>query len=209
MIDKLNVISKKKSIPYNQYFGDMGITSIQKKKRIKFAEELEDVFYVLFLMILNDYLDGVDLDEYYYSEFLERRYFDVVVANTDYLENDDKSIQYVKDISKLIVSATIVNITNDYYTSDDRCVFVSENESNTIMNYDEHIDAIVNGKSHKKWITMNDKYVRHSHISLEGKTIGIFESFKVGNSKMDFPRDDSYGASDTEIVNCRCSIKYY
>ena len=56
---------------------------------------------------------------------------------------------------------------------------------------------------------MRDRHVRHTHQLVEGKTIGINDVFLVGDSEMFYPKDTTFGASAREIVNCRCSIKYF
>ena len=47
--DKLNIL-KRRSIPYDEYFGDMDLTPKQKAKRKEMALILEDVFYIFFEM---------------------------------------------------------------------------------------------------------------------------------------------------------------
>lgn len=61
----------------------------------------------------------------------------------------------------------------------------------------------------KKWRTMRDERVRHSHVKLDRVTIPYDEPFisVLGNLMM-YPHDASLGASEDDLMNCRCSIEY-
>lgn len=55
---------------------------------------------------------------------------------------------------------------------------------------------------------MCDRRVRHTHEMVDGETIGIYDAFEVGDALMMFPKDDSLGAGQEEIANCRCVVEY-
>ena len=148
---------------------------------------------------------------------------------SEYLPVDSYVKQYANEISKQIVAATFlyganssiigedtksegskdskVN-PNDYYLSNDRAMFISECEANSILNYKEYSDALESGKKTKTWIDVGDKRERKTHLEVGGTTIPIKELFVVGNSLMLFPKDTSQSPSTNEIVNCRCSARY-
>jgi hypothetical protein len=88
-------------------------------------------------------------------------------------------------------------------------MYNAENEANSVKNYTDYRKAIEKGKTKKKWIDMRDKRERKTHLEVGGTVIPINEPFVVGNSLMMFPKDDSLGAADKEIINCRCSVKYF
>ena len=49
---------------------------------------------------------------------------------------------------------------------------------------------------------------RPSHNKADGQIVDINEPFNINGFQMDFPMDDSYDAPLTEILGCRCSVKY-
>ena len=75
-----------------------------------------------------------------------------------------------------------------------------------VLQYD--LEAIAQGKTKKQWVAIMDKKTRSTHRSADGEIIGITEPFIVGGSLLMYPRDVSLGASSSEIVGCRCSVKY-
>lgn len=225
--DELNVIKtgNRRSEPYSQYFNKMSLTEEEKNMRIAFSENMEEaILYILALaaiMIEND-----EVDKEYLTAQLYERYIDVA---SEYLPVDFYVKQYVNEISKQIVAATFLygasssiigeNIKsegskdskvnpNDYYLSNDRAMFISECEANSILNYKEYLDALKSDKKTKTWTDVGDKRERKTHLEVGGTTIPIKELFVVGNSLMLFPKDTSQSPSINEIVNCRCSARY-
>lgn len=199
--DEINKL-KTKSLPYEQYFGEMTISNDEKEKRIELAKQLEPIFLFLFAVITKDSLE-------YCYEMVSRRYSDAVsVIIGDEITENGFMAGYINSIAKDIVDSTIKNESNVYFKSTDRAKYLAENESNTVANYYQQVDAIKDGCTQKTWISMQDKKVRHTHEEVDGETIGIEEAFIVGNSRMLYPKDTSLGASSEEIVNCRCSVIY-
>ena len=197
--------SKNRSIPYEKYFGEMYISEEEKEKRIALAREFEVIFLALFLMIENsvndiswDMLEQTLYENYLY---IVKRYMGITEV-TSYIE------ELARNVSYDVVNATKNHLDDDWYTSIDRAVFDSENEANSVGEYNAYVEAIKSGKTKKTWITMRDKRVRHSHIDVDGVTIPIDYIFDVGDSQMLYPRDITYSASAKEIVNCRCNCKY-
>lgn len=204
ILDELHQLGQNRAIPYEQYFGEMDLTDDEKKQRIRLAEQLETDMLFLFglLSIMDDY-------QYTDTQFavlaLEERYR----AHLGQFMDIDK---YMSDRIKQTVSDTIETTKkhseDDWYTSDDRAMLIAENEANSSLNYKDYKKAVDNGKTKKKWVTMKDKRVRHTHSKIDGKTIPIKSIFLVGNSEMYFPKDETFSPEMCEIANCRCSIKY-
>lgn len=202
-IDELNIIS------YKQYFGEMELSEEEKQIRVDMAEEMEVIFLYLFTVILADLRIRNEINPEYLYGLLETRYLDVVRNQKEHSLSNGKDIEdYVSYISKEIVDSTLNHIDADYYLSLDRAKNLSGNETNTVRNYYNDIQAISDGYTRKKWVTMKDAKVRHSHYLVDEETIGIFDVFEVGNSKMKYPRDYSLGADGKEIAGCRCTVKY-
>lgn len=202
--DELNN-PKSRAIPYEQYFGEMELTEEQKEERIKASKRIEDMMLFLFslLSVMKEY--SYENLEFVVSQ-VKNQYSDVLSVS---MEMDEYLNGYVNDFSEQIVETTQNHMDDEWYLSDDRAMFVAENEANTTFNYMEYKKAIESGKKKKRWVTMRDRHVRHTHQLVEGKTIGINDVFLVGDSEMFYPKDTTFGASAREIVNCRCSIKYF
>lgn len=199
-MDELNVLNRR-SIDYEEYFGEMELTEKEKKDRIYLAEMLEIIFLFYFLL----------LGEKQKEDFVQMIYDKYLSISMEFLklkEIPSYLEKYAIEFAENIVSVTNENISDEYYTSKDRAMFIAENEANTIGNYRQQVEAIKSGMRYKTWKTKNDFKVRHTHKEVNEKMIGIFDAFKVGDSEMMFPKDESLGASAQEIVNCRCVVHY-
>lgn len=217
-IDELNIITK--SVPYEKYFGEMDLTEEQKEKRKKFAEEMEELLIFLFalLALYRQYEAGINYVyvqnlavEKYTKIILESRekvFGDVYLDDESLNEIDDYLNEYAKEFVSTTLETTKKHADNDYYFSNDRAVFVAENEANTVMNYLEYKKAVSIGKTQKTWVDIRDNRERKTHLKVGRKTIRIEKAFLVGDSLMMFPKDTSMGAAPEEIINCRCTIKY-
>lgn len=200
---KTDELNNLKSIPYEQYFGEMNINYEEKDKRIQLAKEFEEVFLFIVDMILIGEFDFLTIEKISKDKFIA-----ISLAYLSLTKPTAYIIYYSNYIIRKIIESTINNIQDEYYTSFDRVMVLSEEQANTIGNYQMQIDAIKKGYTKKQWITMRDNKVRHSHAEINGHQVGIFDAFKVGDSELLYPRDYSLGASDKEIINCRCTIIY-
>lgn len=65
------------------------------------------------------------------------------------------------------------------------------------------------GQVTKKWRTMRDERVRHSHAVMNNQVVQVDQPFISGiGGMLLYPTDPSLGASDADIYNCRCSLEY-
>jgi len=56
--------------------------------------------------------------------------------------------------------------------------------------------------------TGNDGRTRHSHLEMEGQTVGLDEPFVTpSGQRLMFPGDTGLGAGPEETINCRCRVK--
>lgn len=203
--DELNNLA----IPYEQYFGEMGLSQEEIEKRIALAEAIDDVFILYFLLIESDRALGNELDVNYYIDYITRNYEDVLVRfGIDYDNKYPALPAHIKQAATEIVKQNQAKPDDEWYTSVDRAMLIAENETNAVCEYTTFQDAVDDGKTRKTWNTMLDFRVRHTHIELEGKTIPIMERFIVGNYEMYQPKDGSLGAGMEEIANCRCWCTY-
>ena len=210
--DELNIRpDNRRSEPYKEYFSKMSISDKEKQERIAFSEQMEEVVLYILALIETTIESGETKREYIQTQFYDK-YLDVIAS---YMLIDTYIKQYATDITKQIIDITFERlssedkgITDDYYLSNDRAMFISECEANSILNYRQYSKAVKAGKTKKKWIDVGDKRERKTHLEVGGTTLPIGEPFSVGDSLLQFPKDTSLGASADEIVNCRCSIQY-
>ena len=213
--DELNIILGKRRIePYEEYFSKMLISDKERQERIAFSEQMEEVVLYILALIQTTIESGETDQEYIQIQFYDK-YLDVVLR---YMMIDSYIKRYVLETSKQIIDTTFSHIagkppdseqtTDDYYLSNDRAMFISECEANSILNYRQYSNAVKAGKTKKKWVDVGDKRERKTHLEVGGTTLPIDEPFSVGDSLLQFPKDTSLGASADEIVNCRCSIQY-
>lgn len=204
--DELNAPEKNnRSVPFDIYFGEMELTKEQKEKRIAVAEELDELMLFLFALIAN-MLETDSIDRNYILVQVNQRYLNIA---GEYVDVDEYTEDYIKRFSDTFVKTTFDSIDDSWYLSADRAVFVAENESETTWNYEEYKQAIKSGKTKKQWDDVRDNKERKTHREVGGTIIPIEDIFVVGNSLMRYPKDDLLGASASEIINCRCTIKYF
>lgn len=210
--DELNIRpSNRRSEPYEEYFSKMSISGKEKQERIAFSEQMEEVVLYILALIETTIESGETDQEYIQTQFYDK-YLDVIAS---YMLIDTYIKQYALSVTKQIIDATFErfsaedkSITDDYYLSNDRAMFISECEANSVLNYRQYSKAMKAGKTKKKWIDVGDKRERKTHLEVGGTILPIDEPFSVGDSLLQFPKDTSLGASADEIVNCRCSIQY-
>jgi hypothetical protein len=210
--DELNIRpNNRRNEPYKEYFSKMSISDKEKQERIAFSEKMEEVVLYILALIETTIESGETKREYIQTQFYDK-YLDVIAS---YMLIDTYIKQYATDITKQIIDITFErlssedkSITDDYYLSNDRAMFISECEANSMLNYRQYSKAVKSGKTKKKWIDVGDKRERKTHLEVGGTTLPIGEPFSVGDSLLQFPKDTSLGASADEIVNCRCSIQY-
>lgn len=202
-VNSLNEIYK--AVDYEKYFGEMDLTDEQKQERISLAEKLEDNFlFVLALLFTMQQYNAVDWETIRVQ--FQTGYMNALsgsIAVDEYIRN------YVRNFSYDVMESTMAHQNDPYYYTRDRAAFMAENEANTTFNYSDYSAAIKAGKTMKKWVDIRDKRERETHRKVGGTIKKITEPFMVGNSFMQFAKDTSMGANGSEIINCRCSTKYF
>lgn len=196
----------RRSIPYDEYFGDMELTEEEKKDRKNFAESMEEVMLFIFALfsVMKQY--GYQNNSFIIRE-LRERYSETILK---FMHLDDYLKKYVEKFSRETIEITIKHEDETYYTSDDRAMFIGENESHFAFSHKEFSDAVKAGKTKKQWMDIRDDRERKTHREVGRTILPINKPFLVGNSKMMHPKDaETYGASAEEIVNCRCSARYF
>lgn len=218
-IDELNTLSKSKVIDYRKYFGEMGFPDKETKKRIKMAEELEEVFLYLFWFVeesltqqevINQQKLFADILKRVDEVFREMGVYDVVGEDNEYVQ------KHINQIVDSVVATTIERAAlggkdgtgNPFFTSKERAKINSVNEVNAICNYSEYFQKMEEGYVAKRWNTIMDGRERDDHHEVNGTITMIDEPFIVGDSYLMFPGDTSLGASLEQLINCRCKVEY-
>ena len=203
--DELNdMVGFNRSEDFKSYFDVMEISDEDKESRISLADKLEDnfLFVLAFLFTMQRY-NNVDWENIQYR--FESAYREALKSS---IAIDESLDTYIRQFSYDVTDSTQSHIDDPYYYSADRARMMAENESNTSWNYADFSDALKQGKTKKKWVDVRDKRERETHRQVGGTVIPIYEPFMVGSSFMLYPKDSSFGASLSEIANCRCSIRY-
>lgn len=219
--DELNII-KRRSMPYKQYFGDMELTPKQKKEREDLALILEDYIMLFFDLIQSGANETTVRQEMTYELYK-------LLDEEGYFETDEQLDEYIAETVKNTYQSTVDNLalypndvseydiekddTTNYWVSDDRAMFIAENESNTLFNSKDYKEAKEKGYTHKIWMAYPDNRVRPTHVDANGLKVPIGSYFEVGEAQMLYPRDVtsefSTGAEHPEeVISCRCQVKY-
>lgn len=221
--EELNIL-KRRSEPFRDYFKQMGITPKQKEDRIELALSLEEILLIFFDLFQTGVVDEVRLkQEMTYS------LYEVLTEDTDnpggkYFDTEEDLNKYVKQVVNETYDATVENMEkspNDYdytgetpyWVSDDRAMFIAENEANTLFNSKEFVEAKAKGYTHKIWMAYPDDRVRPTHVDVDGAKLPIGSYFQVGRARMLYPKDVtselSTGAEcPEEVISCRCQVIY-
>lgn len=202
-IDELNT----RSMPYDEFFGEMDLTEEQIAERIELAEELFDI-YMFFMIWMEDLIEKEATD---YGEVIERVASDWAEAAGKRLYDEEFVLGYATWFANNAVEATLRHTDDPWYFSEDRAIFNAENETLTVFNRADYLDAVNRGMTAKTWHCCMDGRERKSHGAADGQTVGMFDFFHVGAANLFYPRDITVGNGaehPREIINCRCWMKY-
>lgn len=214
--DQLNIL-KRRSEPYEEYFRVMKLPPKALKKRIDLAYLLEDAL-AIFLLLMSQ-----NANEITAKQQLTFDLFDIL-GDEEYFENEEQKDRYIGNLVDETYRSTVENLekypndfdytgNKNYWVSDDRAMFIAENESNTIMNSQEYVDANKQRKTYKIWMDYGDEDVRPTHQEVNGAKIPIGTYFEVGAARMLYPKDVTSELSTgalhpEETINCRCRVVY-
>ena len=206
--DELNKLyseqANERSMPYDQYFGEMDLSQEQIERRKKTAKRIERFIVPALIMMYNMRQDGT-FNYMEVSEEMIQPYENLLKELGIPLTAFFTAIHTQTTVADIIMS-TLEHRDDAYYYSIDRAVFIAENEANSIWNDSEYQDAILTGKTMKEWRAILDKRTRETHRIANGTRIPIGEFFQVGNALLLYPK---YPCEyPEEVVNCRCSLIY-
>ena len=138
---------------------------------------------------------------------------DVAKTATEYF--NEKSKSRPESISatetQAVAEKAKANNTVQYtiYPSSSGAIETLPGESfNPLEDLEEEDRETLSGYTVKYWVTMADNRVREAHIEAEGQVVFADEPFIVMGEELMEPGDTSLGASDANIINCRCTAVY-
>lgn len=203
--DELNALQAAKhprAMPYSKYFGEMHLSSEQKKARISFAEDFEEKAFELIALAYTVLQFGGDMAS---VQMLAESIMLAAINATS--QADAYLTLHAASFAQNFVDATVANADDPYYFSEDRSRVIAENEANIVHNHLENEDAKRDGYRFKRWDAIVDDKTREDHLDVNGTVVPIDEPFIVGGYEMQFPGDET-NAPPEEIINCRCSVEY-
>ena len=180
------------------FFSKMKLSQEEKDKRVSLGLLLYDAFFYVFSMMKLELKLKGEIDRDYYIRVLDGRLRDVL---------DVYEESYILKLTEDVIDATERHLDDDYYFSEERALLVAQNESNTVYNNIDFVNAKAEGKMFKTWITEEDSKVRPAHEDVDLITIPIEEYFPVGGDMMMYPHDYINGSAEN-IINCRCTCEY-
>lgn len=188
----------------DDYYDPMQLDEEQKDERKKLAKEYYALLIFLFLLLQTQFMYGAVVVEEVVSQFKAR------LKNIcfKYTTIDTYIVTYIDKVTQRVIENATENMADSYWTSAQRALVIAEEESNTILNHDDLERAKALGYTKKKWLCMKDDKVRKEHLKVENKIIPIDEKFRVGRSRLEFPRDEVNCVYLGDIANCRCSLKF-
>lgn len=202
--DELNrLVGFERSMSINRYFDEMRLTKQQKAYRKRLASQLYEEMVWLMSYMFYARQQGISVSMDAITEIRDR--YREALGNT--VAIDLYIATHIDSITADIVNATNRHPDDPYFYSKDRARLIAEGEANSVFNHTEYEEAAKN-KKYKTWHTIMDGHERDSHAEVNGVTIPIDSLFTLHGGVMAYPRDESYGASDDEIIACRCSLTF-
>lgn len=228
--DKLNIL-KRRSLPYREYFQVMDLPPRDLERRIRLAMDMEEAFATFFEVIMMGVISEATVKQQLTYDIYD------ILGDEKRFETEEQKDKYVSNLVSEIYQSTVENLAhhpNDYvlkdgvdkdiaditaddiepyWTSSDRTVFIAEEESNTVFNSQEFVEAKERGVTHKIWADYGDDRVRTTHQIVNGAKIPIGSYFNVGAAQMLYPRDVTSALSTgaehpEEVIRCRCRAIY-
>jgi len=203
--DELNQLVPKQNIPMEQYFGEMGLTNEQERKRLDLAERLEEEFIDILAWVFYTAQNRAVSES-----VVEERFREALLNSTDEeVMNLSRTEEIIDTVAKEVAKTTVDRRNTPFFLSEERAYLLAEDNANTLFNYYDFEQALSQNKSMKQWLTILDGRERQTHNLADGMIAVVEQPFEVGDSLLMFPKDTSLGASPEEIIGCRCSVRYF
>lgn len=125
------------------------------------------------------------------------------------------------ELSKSKIADVATNLLKDKFAGRIPLISTTETqasaENGKVTEYDTMVqaDAEIDGEKVKEmtnmkiWIAILDDHTREAHAEADAQEVQADEPFEVDGEELMFPGDDSMGASEGNLINCRCSLQYF
>lgn len=193
------------------WFDEMNILQADKDMRVRICDRLEQELIDIFEWVASF---G---SNFFYWEILDKkmyqRYTKIILEEYQHIQDKEELIEllayeFFENTTKLIEEADGDKAKLKKALSKERARNCARNETNKAVESLNYDDAVSKGNRFKEWITIVDGKERKSHREADGQKVKISEAFTINGYKMMHPMDDSLGAPLTEILGCRCTVKY-
>ena len=193
------------------WFDKMNILQSEKDMRVRICNRLEKELIDIFDWVAK-FGSG-----FFYWELLDKkmheRYVKIILEEYPNIEDKEELIEllayyFYENTTDLIMKADGDKQKLKRALSKERARDCARNETNKAVNTLDYDDKFNKGYRYKEWQTTIDGKERPSHNKADKQKVKIDEPFIINGYQMDFPMDDSYDAPLTEILGCRCSVKY-
>ena len=193
------------------WFDKMNILQSEKDMRVRICNRLEKELIDIFDWVAK-FGSG-----FFYWELLDKkmheRYVKIILEEYPNIEDKEELIEllayyFYENTTDLIMKADGDKEKLKRALSKERARDCARNETNKAVNTLDYDDKFNKGYRYKEWQTTIDGKERPSHNKADKQKVKIDEPFIINGYQMDFPMDDSYDAPLTEILGCRCSVKY-
>lgn len=203
--DELNrMVGYGRSMPFNEYFGEMQIPSDKRERRIDIAEDLEEGFLEILAWAFYTQ-QSRKISESEVKGRVKGVFETVLGSDIKRLSETDRMIDA---LSKDIARTTVKRGKEDpFFDSADRARLLAEDNANNFMNYLDFEES--RGRyRYKIWNTILDGRERITHNLADGQMQPMAMPFEVGTSLLMYPKDSSLGADASELIGCRCTLSY-
>jgi len=141
---------------------------------------------------------------YIEQEVIRRRITEVTETTRDQIIRAVRK-GYDDGLGQRGVASYILDIVPEL--ADYRANMIARTETHGAANYGSQEAAKQTGLPMKKqWLATDDERTRETHREANGQIVGMDDTFRVGESDLQFPGDPA-GTAD-EVINCRCAVGY-
>lgn len=105
--------------------------------------------------------------------------------------------------SRFVGRSNIISITETQIAAETGKSLEYKTMDDFDVEYDDKPISDIVGQ--KMWVAILDDHTRSDHAEADGQMVDKEEPYDVGGEQLMIPGDDSLGASEENIINCRCS----
>ena len=141
---------------------------------------------------------------YVQNEMIRRRITEVTDTTRRQIVNAVER-GYSEGLGQRAIADAILDLVPSL--SSTRANVIARTETHGAANYGSQEAAKQTGlPMQKEWLAAQDERTRETHREANGNIVRMDDTFRVGDSDLQFPGDPSGSAQ--EVINCRCTLAY-